>query len=235
MAIKWRARMLLIDSVKERMEEFLARNSKLFYNERDFQIQLAMYLSACKEYDKVDLEYYVPQAIFEGKYLWENELKIDIVVSKDGVFCPIELKYKTKAVNNEPEMIRFGIRLNTFNVDLSNVRILKNQSAQDLGMYDFWKDVKRIELLKEYFPTVNNGLCVFVTNDKQYMNTPKSTSNNFNLAMNEGHHGPCRHWQDETSTCAITHKSFDLSNDYNINWKNKKIEAIDFYHTILTV
>jgi len=227
--------MELYEIVKNDIHNFLSSKKELLYNERDFQVQLAMYLSAYNEYDKVDLEYYVPQAIFGGKYLWENELKIDIVVSKDGIFCPIELKYKTKAVKNEPEMIRFGKQLNNFDVDLSNVRILKNQSAQDLGMYDFWKDVRRIELLKEYFQTVKNGLCVFLTNDKQYLNNPKKSSNNCNLAMNEGYHNRCRHWMDEDSTCAKTHKSFDLSKDYYLNWESSKKESIDFYHTILTV
>ena len=32
--------------------------------------------------------------------------------------------------------------------------ILKEQGAQDLGMYGFWKDVRRVEMIRDTYPAV---------------------------------------------------------------------------------
>ena len=96
----------------------------------------------------------------------------DIIVFNNitGEFIPIELKYKTERFSQV------------------GVEILKHHGAQDLGSYDFWWDVKRIEILKAGMETLTNRKCekidyikesdyktclrgysVFVTNDGSYL------------------------------------------------------------------
>ena len=121
-------------------------------------------------YDDVDMEYYVPKSELEN-YVWDSELRLDVVVKKDSEYCPVELKYKTKKV--ERQISRFDETLH------EKVVVMKNQGAQDLGMYDFWKDVRRVELVRKRFARVKGGLAVFVTNDKSYTKDCKPTSNNY--------------------------------------------------------
>ncbi|MBE6175808.1 MAG: hypothetical protein E7146_02275 [Rikenellaceae bacterium] len=140
----------LIDIVRNDVFAFLESNNELLFNERDFQMHLATWLrNSTNHYDDVDVEYYVPRQELDN-YIWESELRLDIVVKKDGEYCPIELKYKTRKVAR---------KISRFDEDLtSNVVVMKNQGAQDLGMYDFWKDVRRVELVRNRFERVKGGV-----------------------------------------------------------------------------
>ena len=148
----------LIDIVRADVMAFLESNNELLFNERDFQMHLATWLrNSTNKYDDIDVEYYVPWQELKD-YVWESELRLDIVVKKGDEYCPVELKYKTKKV--ERQISRFD------EVMHDKVVVMKNQGAQDLGMYDFWKDVRRVELVRNRFERVKGGLAVFVTNDR---------------------------------------------------------------------
>ena len=146
----------LIDIVRADVMAFLESNNELLFNERDFQMHFATWLrNSANAYDDVDVEYYVPKTELDN-YIWDSELRLDIVVKKGGEYCPVELKYKTKKV--ERQISRFDEAMH------DKVVVMKNQGAQDLGMYDFWKDVRRVELVRNRFERVKGGLAVFVTN-----------------------------------------------------------------------
>ena len=149
------------------------------------------------------------------------------MVKKGGEYCPIELKYKTKKV--ERQITRFDEALH------DNVVVMKNQGAQDLGMYDFWKDVRRVELVRNRFERVKGGLAVFVTNDALYTKASKPTSNNYLLNMNEGVHSREKHWLNPESTCAKRHSNFEVEKEYNIEWLSRKVDGVEFYYQILNV
>ena len=85
---------LLID-VHTDVKLFLDNNKELYFNERDFQMHLATYLRQTGHYEDVDVEYYVPQSELEN-YIWNNELRIDVLVSKGGEYLPIEDKVRKK-------------------------------------------------------------------------------------------------------------------------------------------
>lgn len=217
----------LVGLAKDDIQQFLNhKDGELLFNERDLQVHLAMHLLATGHYDDVDVEYYVPYDELEG-YIWKNELKLDILLCKGSEFLPVELKYKTK--KHSKQLSRFGERLKR------QVDVLKNQGAQDLGMYDFWKDVRRVELVCRRFASVKNGLAVFVTNDKQYLNPSKETSNNHLFCMAEGLHSKDKHWQHPESTCAQTRPSFNLEHEYTIHWEQNLYEGIEFYYCIVTI
>lgn len=75
--------------VKDDICSFLEGNKELLFNERDFQMHLATYLSNTKKYDDVDVEYYVPFTELDN-YIWKNELRIDIVVRKGQEYLKIQ-------------------------------------------------------------------------------------------------------------------------------------------------
>ena len=217
----------LTDIVRQDVFAFLERNDELLFNERDFQMHLATWLrNSANSYDDVDVEYYVPSSELEN-YVWNSELRLDIVVKKGGEYCPVELKYKTKKV--ERQITRFDEALH------DNVVVMKNQGAQDLGMYDFWKDVRRVELVRQRFERVKGGLAVFVTNDALYTKASKPTSNNYLLNMNEGVHSREKHWLNPESTCAKTHRDFEVEQEYRIEWHNREIDGVEFYYQVVTI
>ena len=219
----------LIDIVQQDVFAFLESNEELLFNERDFQMHLATWLrKSANDYDDVDVEYYVPK-IELPNYVWDSELRLDIVVKKDGEYCPIELKYKTKKV--ERQISRFDEILD------DKVVVMKNQGAQDLGMYDFWKDVRRIELVRNRFAKVKGGLAIFVTNDALYTKASRPESNNYLLNMNEGKHSVIKHWQNENSACAKmnSYKSFEVEKEYSINWHHRNVDNIPFHYCVVNV
>ena len=222
----------LVDLAKQDVLDFLRTNQELFFNERDFQMHLATFLRLTNNYDDVDVEYYVPVDKL-NYYPWVNlktgkksELRLDILVRRNEEYLPIELKYKTK--NENKDIPRFG-------EILYDVEVLKNQAAQNLGMYDFWKDVKRIELIREKFKNVHSGLAIFLTNDPLYTQKSNEKASNFLFNMNEGPHPTQKHWGDEKIACAKGHPSFDVEKEYSIHWDTKQIEDVDFYYCIVTV
>lgn len=219
---------MLIDIVRADVFAFLESNNELLFNERDFQMHLATWLrNSANNYDDVDVEYYVPWQELDG-YIWESELRLDIVVKKNGEYCPVELKYKTK--NIERQITRFDELLN------KKITVMKNQGAQNLGMYDFWKDIHRIELVRKRFKRVNGGLAVFVTNDVLYTKESKSSSNNYLFGMvGEVTRLKQKHWRNPESTCAKTHPNFDVEQSYDITWHSRDIDNVNFYYCIVNI
>ena len=219
---------MLIDIVRNDVCAFLESNEELLFNERDFQIHLATWLrNSANCYDDVDVEYYVPCQELDN-YVWDSELRLDIVVKKDSEYCPVELKYKTKKVER---------KISRFDEELSgNVVVMKNQGAQDLGMYDFWKDVRRVELVRNRFERVKGGLAVFVTNDGFYTKGSKESSNNYLFNMSAGKaHSKQKYWAKPESNCAKTHPNFEVEREYSIEWKMREIDKVGFYYCIVTI
>ena len=219
----------LIEIVQKDVFAFLESYNELLFNERDFQMHLATWLrNSANHYDDVDVEYYVPKTELEN-YIWDSELRLDIVVKKDGEYCPVELKYKTKKV--ERQISRFDEMLD------DKVVVMKNQGAQDLGMYDFWKDVCRVELVRNRFKNVKGGLAVFVTNDQLYTKASRQNSNNYLLNMTEGKHSAIKHWQNEDSACAKmkSYKSFEVEKEYSIKWHHRNVDNIPFHYCVVYI
>lgn len=224
--------MKLIELVKKDIEKFLRGNGQLFFNERDLQMHLAIYLKTSDNaYDDVEVEYYVPVGVDNSSM--KSGLYLDIVVKNGGEYLPTELKYKTKSLNNkinkmQKPLLRLG--------KMVSVDVLKNQSAQDIGMYLFWKDVWRIELIRREFEQVKNGLAVFVTNDKAYQNRPKETTNHYMFSMNaDVLHQKQKYWLYPESKCAQMYKGFEVEKEYEIEWHNLVAEEVDLYYCIVNI
>lgn len=222
--------MPLIDIVRTDVEKFLASNTELLFNERDFQMRLSLSFLASKHYDDVDLEYHLPvgqNPSFDNEYdRWETEKpSIDIVVRKGEEYIPIELKYKLKAVSGR--ISRFGEK------SPKEVAIVTNQAAQNLGRYAFWKDVKRIELVKKHYRSVDAGLAVFLTNDESYLKSRVGT-NYYAFSMNEGRQvSGVLDWKERNDN----YPAIPLEGTYEVRWGKTSLHELmqTAYYTIVTI
>lgn len=204
----------LFNSVRNDIEAFLKQKRVLpFCNEREFQMQLAVYLYQNQKYTNVYVEYFIPCKLLTG-YPWKSDLRIDIIVESGNLFVPVELKYVTKMLKLSECPERLG---QTFS-DINDIPYLRQQGAYPLHRYHFWKDVCRLEYLKNRFDRVAGGLVVFVTNDKHYEEVPHNT-----IDQNFGMAGMCQkdkywHYVDSQPKLA-KYPAFRLENEYNILWK----------------
>lgn len=217
----------LLSQIKEDVTAWLGRAATLFANERHQQVELASYLRLSGHYDEIVTEYFVPGEELKPGYAWDSELRLDIVVRRSGEYAAVELKYKTRVITGP--IVRFGENLGD-----RPYTVVKSHGAQDLGMYDFWKDVRRLELVKSRFANVVGGIALFMTNDPYYRKGPKADAACAGFSMAGGTHGRSRNWTRDTSTTK-GHPPFTLDSEYALNWSGCLIDDIRFDYIILTV
>jgi len=128
--------------------ESLRQKRSLFHSEADFQFALAWEIQGSYPSAEIRLEY--PPVGEPNKY-------IDILVRVDGFAFPIEIKYKTKKLSAIIEGEQYN---------------LKNHGAQDLGSYDFVKDICRVESFATHIECFKRGYVLWLTNDQYYWNAP---------------------------------------------------------------
>ena len=200
----------------------LSEQPVLFSNELHLQMHLSSYLMQQCGHSLL-FEYRVPTDRLKGSYPWRNKegnpqmMYVDLVVYNEKEYIPIEIKYKTRG---------FVADHLVFSHPEKEMPILKEQGAQDLGLYGFWKDVRRVEMIRETYPTaVKNGIALFVTNDPYYCDRKdsdiKSTEvNYYAFRMTEGRIASgelC--WTKATSEIAEGDPGFELSGSHEIHWK----------------
>ena len=126
--------------------EGLAESHPIFYSEADFQIALSEKIGELGYETRLEF----PSVLGAKK-------RIDIWIPDAETL--IELKYKTR---------KFDIRSG------SGSFALKNQSADDLGRYDFLKDIHRLEMAVKARTYAKRGIAIMLTNDSLYWR-PSST------------------------------------------------------------
>lgn len=166
-----------IEVIRGYIIEKLAENQRLLFNELDLQMFVARALEQVFKIEDeyiVHLEYRIPKgwsSEFDEEYKqWGETPYFDIVLedTKQTRFIGIELKYKLKKIDlpKSTDMQRFGYSPNSANAQ--RITLVSNQGAENEGRYDFWKDVKRLELLGQCFEKVVGGIAIFVTNQLNY-------------------------------------------------------------------
>lgn len=234
--------------VKEEIECFLENREELFFNERDLQMHLALYLidKHRDEWD-VDVEYYVPSKQFDKDYPWKKsrnpkepqEMRIDIVVSdkEKQEYVPIEIKYKTKKIDSKS--IKNFDRLGECEEELD---LLKDQSARDLGMYNYWKDIRRVELVCKKYEKVKNGFALFLTNDIKYTDKPsKEDCNYYNFSIHQNKHLNKEEikWKSDDSKIAKSpsYPAFKVDGEYCLGWDYSKckLQGEQFYYCLIDI
>lgn len=219
----------LINKLTEHIIEFIEHQDELMFNERDFQMQLAVAFRESGDYDDVEVEYFIPNSeVISKGYEWDSDLRLDIVVKRDGKFAVVELKYPTRRVVTD---------IKRFDNILSGVEIVKNHGAQDIVSYNFWKDVRRIEIIRALFPdSVEGGIAVLLTNDAFYTRGPRhgSICEAFSTADGRtGIHGLLE-WTRPTATSKGL-PPFSLEGWYSLKWEDVEIENNKFYYTLIEI
>jgi hypothetical protein len=142
MKFKARAATITVDAgTIQSSLELLAKKRGVFCSEMDFQLHFAWLMK--KSGFDVSLEY--DPGCFDGS------AAIDIMIWKPERVA-IELKYKTALFEMEVGGRAFR---------------LKNHAAQDIGRYDFFRDVFRVEQVVAA-NKADKGFAVFLTNDAGY-------------------------------------------------------------------
>lgn len=179
--------------------DLLKSSRSLFHSEADFQFALAWEIQ--KSYPKANIRLEYCPAIFPNMHL-------DILVELDGKWFPIELKYKTLKMN----------------VDIGGEYFnLKNHGAQDLGRYDFWIDVERIEQLKQSIDNYEKGFVIMLSNDPSYWVNPRSNKetvcDSFRIHDCSNTKGTLS-WVGNPSSGTIKNreKSIELNGEYRLLW-----------------
>lgn len=183
-----------IDNVKESVLNEISINKRFLFNELELQMLVAHRLEKDFKADDgyiVHLEYRLPKGWnnkFDEAYTpWGETPYFDIVLEhvEEGKsqYIGIELKYKLKEVNlkaEETAFKRFGTlpsRQPETKANKNGIKLVSNQAAENEGRYDFWKDVKRLELLAQHFnESVIGGIAIFLTNQSSYYSKKDNTN-----------------------------------------------------------
>jgi hypothetical protein len=132
--------MLDMDDIMRR----LAAERPLFHSEADFQHALAWKVHEIIPHAQIRLE------VSSGRF--DKRERIDILVRIGSQACAIELKYKKRKLDYAWAGEKFA---------------LANDGAQDIGRYDFIKDVARLEQFISWEDNVA-GHAILLTNDDLY-------------------------------------------------------------------
>lgn len=177
----------------------LATKRPLFHSEADFQHAFAWQFHEVFPDAVVRLEY--PLSVYPSKWIY-----LDLLLAVPEMQLAIELKYKTRSL--------------TFLHSDENF-YLKNHSAQDLGRYDFLKDVSRLEQIGRMRAGVQ-GYAILLTNEPSYWGAGRTgtVDENFRLYHGRSVSGELG-WLAHASPGTTRNRTeiIQLSNTYIVDWK----------------
>ena len=143
---------------------------------------------------------------------------IDIVVEKDGEFFPIELKYATRSID-DPYLI--------FGEDPAKSS-LSDKAANDIIMYHYWKDVRRLEILSKLFKNVAGGISLLIANPKVYFEEPRLQAGYRRFSTHEGNKvgAGLLDWEGKIGEhVRSNYPAFFLDGCYTCHWGKMPIKA----------
>jgi len=213
------------------INQALASRQDFFIREQDIQLYLAKKFIDSKLFNNVFIEYHVPANLMNNQYPWSDidHIYIDIVLEYKGKFYPIEIKYKTKKQN---------LQFNIFGQKGIPVT-LGQHGGQNIGCYNFWKDINRVELFEQIFPNVERGVVLFASNDPTYRNAPLDPKASYaQFSIHDGRKvskdSPL-YWNNGSCGTAKGRPEIHLIHDYNIVWTQmKQMQQIQDLYYILT-
>ena len=200
---------IMRNQILQQIRTALGLRNSFFLREIDIQIYLANYFIDSKLFDNIYVEYNIQSKLIPN-YPWTDKVYIDIVLEKEGLFYPIEIKYKT--IKQTLPLMVFGSNINVS---------LAKQGATNIGCYSFWKDVKRIEMVESSFKNVERGIVLFVSNDPDYQKAPKNENVGYSqFSIHQGRFIPANSLLNWNGNLKIAKKlpPILIKYDYTINW-----------------
>lgn len=186
----------------------LASQRKAYHSEADFQHALAWELHKQFPDSSVWLERPLKA---NGK-----KLHLDFLIQLDDKAIAVELKYKTRKLVLDAERESLN---------------LANHGAQDLGRYDFIKDIERLESITSSLVSCD-GIAILLTNDDAYWK-PRSrvtVDQAFNLTEGNTLTGSLA-WGDGASdgTKKNREKELQLVGEYKLSWNDFSLASQEKY------
>ena len=169
----------------------------IFHSEADFQHHFSWRIHQEIADAKIRLEYPLSK---DETNRWEY---CDILIHTPQTLG-LELKYKTKLLSTQVNGEQFE---------------LKNQGAQDIGRYDFLKDVSRLEKWSEQ-QRIDIGYAIILTNDHSYWTPPIRETIDKDFRIHNGSISGELSWGDLVSAGSIKNREepIVLKNEYSIEW-----------------
>lgn len=206
-----------MDDFVESATQNLSQSRPIFYSEADFQHALAWQIQKNHPNYSIRFEYKPPKI--------SERIFVDLWITDDlGESYAIELKYKTRNLDV------------TVNDEMYN---LLDHSAQDLGRYDFLKDVHRVENIVSKNNKVS-GFAILLTNDSSYWKTPRDFDTvDADFRIHEGRlvNGSLS-WKSNASsgTTMGREKTLEIAGNYQMNWQDySHIKSIKTKCTCITI
>lgn len=187
----------------------LAKQRPIFHSEADFQHAFAWEIHQRLPAASVRLELPVQ--------VKNQSLHIDVWIAYNDEVLAVELKYKTRGLS-----IRVG----------NEKYHLKNQSAQDIGRYDFLRDIQRLEQLGAQHQNFT-GYAILLTNDSAYWAKPhryKTVDADFRLHDGRKIEGVLA-WGEKASdgTKKNRERPIELQGKYRLRWTDYSRPSFDSY------
>jgi hypothetical protein len=178
----------------EEVLKSLSEKRQVFRSEKDFQEALCNEIRLAGNHCE------------KGKNI--HGTRVDLYWEENGQEVVVQLRHKTKKLSVVVNGERFE---------------LKNHGAQDLGRYDFVKDLQSIERLCLDNPS-RVGYVLLLTNEHLYWQPPmknKSVDEEFLLFNGNRISGECA-WKKEASygTTNGREEPLLLRGEYKVEWKN---------------
>src|SRR6266545_3747307 len=187
----------------------LAAQRKAYHSEADFQHAFAWEVHRRLPESSVRLE--IPLTAKD------KTLHLDFLIRLPKKAIAVELKYKTRKLLVELDGEHFH---------------LANHSAQDIGRYDFIKDICRLEHIALNVEHCG-GCAILLTNDSAYWK-PSSTKGTvdaaFRLTEDRILHGSLG-WTENASDGTKKNQESDLQvvGEYTLNWRDYSITSAGTY------
>jgi len=178
----------------------LSSRRPIFHSEADFQHALAWEIHGRLPNASVRLEYPISIA--------NKILHLDFWAAQNGESVAVELKYKTRGF-----LTQVGGEQYT----------LTDQSAQDLGRYDFVKDIQRLEQIVASRKNAA-GYAILITNDSAYWKQARDShpvDADFRLDNGRTLHGELK-WSVRASKGTIRSREaqITINGQYNLQWQD---------------
>lgn len=206
-----------VTELKETLKKVIF-NGNIPVCEAQLQYELAIELGKSYPKAKIYLEY---PAVDKNS---NKRIYYDLVIVENNTYYVIELKYKTKAEN----VSIYGVSYE-----------LKTHAAQDLGRFDYLKDISRIENFSANTnKNFGGGFAVIVTNDNVYWKNDgegclyKEFALNIGATISKGN----KNWANGTKTSSVGEKrikGLTLLKDYPVKWE--PIADTSFQYLLLEI
>lgn len=204
--------------------ESLSITRPLFHSEADFQLSLGLLLG--KRFEVRLEKPFVNIPLNSNPDVIIPKLELDIFLPNELV--GIELKYKTISKKIDENNEEFD---------------LKNHGAQNLGRYDFFDDIRRLQSLKK-INKINSGIVIFLTNDHLYWNsiTRRNFSKEFDMSNRLIPSHTELSWIGNPSSGSVTHKRLGnripilVENNLCLEWREySSLNNMNFKYLLVQV